>query len=344
MKARYFQSLQIPELIELEDLIRNNSDYLEADIVTRIRVSEQIILPVYCLRLGSTAEDCPKIGFFGGFHGLERIGIQILLVLISSLLERMRWDVSLNDRLSRIQLIFMPLVNPGGLWNHTRSNPNGIDLMRNSPVIAHENVPWLAGGHHVSRRLPWFRGESSMMEPEAQAVCDVVEKYLFAAPFSFSLDCHSGFGFRDRVWFPYAKTKEPFYHLPEMLALKQLFNRSYPYHKNYLMEPQSRSYTTHGDIWDHLYDQSLKQGNRTFLPLTLEMGSWAWIRSNPLQLFWLSGLFNPLLNHRKNATLRQHLILMEFLINAACSWTYWMPHSDAREALERDALKLWYYR
>ena len=83
------------------------------------------------------------------------------------------------------------------------------------------------------------------------------------------MDCHSGFGFRDRIWFPYAHRRAP-------------------------IEPQSQQYFAHGDLWDHLYMQSCAQAQGIFLPLTLEMGSWLWVKKNPRQLFSRHGIFNPL--------------------------------------------------
>lgn len=83
---------------------------------------------------------------------------------------------------------------------------------------------------------------------------------------------------RDRIWFPYAHTAEPIPHLPEIYALDELFDRSYPNH-DYVFEPQSRQYLTLGDLWGYLYLKSLQNANSVFLPLTLEMGSCAGLGS-----------------------------------------------------------------
>ena len=50
-----------------------------------------------------------------------------------------------------------------------------------------------------------------------------------------------------------------------------------------------------------------------FLPWTLEMGSWAWVRKNPLQVFQALGFFNPIKPHRYARTMRRHARLVEFL-------------------------------
>src|SRR5258705_333230 len=82
-------------------------------------------------------------------------------------------------------LVFVPLVNPGGLVRGTRANPNGVDLMRNAPVDAAERVPYLIGGQRISASLPWYRGAlGAAMELEGAALCRVVREELLPRPFS----------------------------------------------------------------------------------------------------------------------------------------------------------------
>lgn len=107
---------------------------------------------------------------------------------------------------------------------------------------ARERVPFLVGGQRVSAWLPWYWGrKSSPMEIENQAVCEVVTQELLAREFRVSVDCHSGFGTRDRIWFSYAHTRSPIAHLAEMHALKSIFAESHSYHR-YTFEPQSLQY------------------------------------------------------------------------------------------------------
>ncbi|TGS58389.1 M14 family zinc carboxypeptidase, partial [Mesorhizobium sp. M1C.F.Ca.ET.176.01.1.1] len=96
----------------------------------------------------------PAIGFFAGIHGLERSGSQLVLDYMRALLARLEWDELLVRQLQSIRLVFMPIVNPGGMWAATRANPNGVDLMRNAPQNADERVPLLAGGQRVGAWLP----------------------------------------------------------------------------------------------------------------------------------------------------------------------------------------------
>ena len=298
-------------------------------------------LPVYALTLGNSAEDMPCITYVAGIHGLERIGTQVITAFLEGLLERLKWDRVLADMLQHVRINVIPIVNPVGMLRNTRANGQGVDLMRNAPVESVEKTILLAGGHRISSLLPWYRGKAGeAMQPEAQALCDFVEREVLSAPFSLVLDCHSGFGFRNQIWFPYARSRiEPIKHLKEVCNLRNLFIQTYP-HQDYLFEPQSQHYLVHGDLWDFLYLRSLKSNN-IFLPLTLEMGSWRWIRKNPLQLRQLQGLYHPIKPHRLNRVLRSHLILMEFLLHATLSYQDWINNREAAE-LEQQALMLWY--
>ena len=228
----------LPELKELEHIIQLGHPHLEVDVLCEIDVQHKRF-PVYKLALGNPDPSLPAIGFFGGIHGLERIGSQVLLSFLRGLLTRLKWDKSLQHMLQEVRLVFMPLVNPGGMWQATRANPNGVDLMRNAPVEATEKVPFLLGGHRISKHLPWYRGPADAdMEAENIALVRTVQQELLSRQFSIAIDCHSGFGLRDRVWFPHAHSVHPIPHLADILSLEELFQQTHPNHR-YLFEPQS---------------------------------------------------------------------------------------------------------
>ncbi len=331
----------LPEMAELEALLAAAGPLVRSEVAHRVRVGD-LALPVYVLEMGSQAEDAPAVALVGGVHGVERVGSQVVLAFLRSLVARLPWDPSLHDLLGRVRLLFLPVVNPGGMYRGTRCTPEGIDLMRNAPVEAEAAGLWPVRGQRLSRYLAWYRGRpGEPMAPEARALCDAVESRLLRQPFSLALDCHSGFGARDRLWLPYAGSRRPFERAPELYRLKQMFDTAYPNHTHYLMEPQCHHYTTHGDLWDYLCGVSLARGG-VFLPLTLEMGSWLWVRKNPLQAFRALGLFNPLARHRLERTLRRHLVLLEFLLRAAAGYRNWLPGPERREELERSAGRRWY--
>jgi len=295
--------------------------------------------PVLAMCLGNPDPGVPAVGFFGGVHGLERIGAAVVIAWLRSLVSRLAWDDTLHRQLESVRLVFMPLVNPGGTWRGTRANPNGVDLMRNAPVDA-ERALALVGGQRLGPRLPWYRGAAGApMEAEAQALCGLVESELLGRPFSLALDCHSGFGLVDRLWFPYAHTARPFPWLAEVHALAAIFEASHPQHR-YVIEPQSRQYLTHGDLWDHLVARAAP--GSVFVPLTLEMGSWLWVRKNPRQLLSRHGLFNPQVAHREQRVLRRHAPWFDFLVRAAIGHARWCPTPTARAQQHERALDRWY--
>jgi hypothetical protein len=229
------------------------------------------------------------------------------------------------------------------MWLGTRANPRGVDLMRNGPVDALGSVPFLIGGQRWSANLPWYRGAPDVpMECESAALCDLVMQELLPRHFSAVVDCHSGFGLLDRIWFPFAHTSRPIEHLAELHALHRIFDQTLAHHP-YVFEPQSVHYLTHGDLWDHLYlrARSLHPGN-VFLPLTLEMGSWIWVKKNPRQLFSRHGIFNPLIEHRQQRVLRRHMALLDFMTRAVASQARWRPAPEARELHHRQAMVRWY--
>lgn len=327
----------LPELDELERVIALGGAELHCEVACEVGDRPW---PVHAIALGNPDPSVPAVGFFGGVHGLERIGTRVVTAYLHHLVTRLPWDVALRRLLEQVRLVFMPLANPGGMARATRANPAGVDLMRNAPVEAAERAPWLVGGQRISRALPWYRGaEGAPMEPESAALCRRVARELHGRPFSIALDCHSGFGMRDRLWFPFAHRRAPMEALPELHALHEIFARSHPHH-DYVIEPQSRQYLAHGDLWDHLVLTA--PGRGVFLPLTLEMGSWLWVKKNPRQIFSRAGIFNPLIAHREQRVLRRHLPLLEFAVRAAAGHSLWLPRGEAREAHRRRGVALWY--
>jgi hypothetical protein len=330
----------LPELEELERVVAVAGPRVQCSVACRVPHAGGE-LPVYAVTLGNTDPQLPAAGFFGGLHGLERIGSRVVIAFLAQLVSRLAWDSTLMELLERVRLVFMPLVNPGGMARGTRANPNGVDLMRNAPVDAQDPVPFLLAGHRLGAGLPWYRGRAGLpMEPESAAVCAWCERELQGRPLALALDCHSGFGMRDRLWFPFAHRRAPMDALPELHALHATFVGGHPHHP-YVIEPQSAQYLTHGDLWDHLVLRA--QGRPgVFLPLTLEMGSWLWVKKNPRQLFTRHGIFNPVLAHREHRVLRRHLPLLDFLLRAAASHAHWLPQAQEREHHRQAALARWY--
>lgn len=335
---------KLPEIVQLFGLADAASG------VARVKVESVVVaggweFPLMSFSFGSQSDNAPVIIVVGGVHGLERIGTNLAAAFIKNLIEWHAWDHAVKFIFERARVCVYPLVNPAGMFFKRRSNMNGVDLMRNAPIDALEepNVK-LVGGHRISNKIPWYRGaEAGKWEHEAETLVKFVRSSTGAAPFTMVLDLHSGFGVKDRIWFPYACSRQPFRWLGEVHALKSRLDRCLPNHV-YLMEPQSKTYVTHGDIWDYLtVERESRSESKPFLPLTLEMGSWIWVRKNPRQLFSSLGIFNPVLPHRIQRTLRRHVSLLEFLMRATVSWESWGDLKGSSDKLHREgALRLWF--
>ncbi len=315
---------EFQELKDIEQLSRFKNSIIETRILDEITFKNRTY-PIHSFTIGSNDPEAPTFGIFGGVHGLERVGTHLAISYLQNLFTRLTWDDELAGSFNNFRLVSIPLINPVGMDLIYRSNGNGVDLMRNSPVESFEKTAPLLGGHRYSSKIPWYRGIEGIIEKENLAVIDFVKKEMFPSKFSMSLDLHSGFGMKDRLWYPYAKTRNPFPLTAETQNFKNLIDTTLPHHI-YLIEQQSQSYTTSGDLWDHLFDLShdMKQSNGPFIPWTLELGSWLWVKKNPLQLLSILGMFNPVRQHRFERVMRRHILLFDFFIQATKNHHNWL--------------------
>ncbi len=316
-----------PELNQLENILKSSDGFIRHRALGTVRCPSGDSYPVYGLCVGAEDPKKPTLGVFGGVHGLERIGSQLCLSWLESLVEMIRWDADLVAALKEIRIVMIPIVNPGGMAHGSRCNPQGVDLMRNSPIEADLSPAFLLGGHRYSKSLPWYRGAVDKMEDESTWLCEFVQKEMFESDLAISVDLHSGFGSKDRLWYPFAKSTATFPRLREVLKFKELLDRSYPNHV-YSVEPQSLSYMTHGDLWDYLFDLHWQKhgadSKNVFLPWALEMGSWLWLKKNPWQIFSSLGPFNPIKEHRFKRTLRRHRSLLDFFFKVVRNSNAWV--------------------
>jgi hypothetical protein len=198
-----------------------------------------------------------------------------------------------------------------------RGNGNNVDLMRNSPLDAEGKLIPLVSGHRLGPYLPWYRGKEGEIEFESKLLNDFCRKYFFQSKHVITLDLHSGFGFKDRLWYPWSTSSTPFPHEKQVNNLKNILQKTYPFHI-YTVEHQSLNYSNHGDLWDWIYQAYMKDNpDGQYLPLTLEMGSWLWVKKNLWQFFSWEGLFNPVKRHRYARTMRRHYQLLELLMKAS---------------------------
>lgn len=308
-------------------------------------------LPLWALRLkGEQAQiDSPTLTLVSGVHGNELIGVQTVIALLESLLARLQWDESLNESIKKINLVVVPFYNPIGIKQGQRANARGVDLMRNNPTDLQKSPSHLLNlyqGQSFNAQWPWYQGDWSQPEPENQSFYQLFQHWMRPAQVLISLDFHSGFGWQDQLWFPYAGQKYPFSQLADLYQFFKLFESSYPNHF-YKIEPTGLNYQIQGDLWDYLYNQfhksNLRSSAAVYLPLTLEMGSWLWVKKNPIQLLSKNGLFNPMPNHRRQRVLRRHLTFFDFIIKALSNNKAWVTLNKARPAdVWNQGLERWY--
>lgn len=273
--------------------------------------------PIHCLEIGSPqAIKNSPVGLVAGVHGLETVGIRILIDFLEYLVSPSGSSILKAMKKEKIGLVVIPILNPGGVAMKKRSNPRGVDLMRNSGVDAVKPMPFF-GGHRISPKLPYFRGKT--LELESRALFQFVKKYFFSAKSKVLpiLDIHSGFGTVDYVWWPYAHTHAP---SPSETVFQSFANylQNTKNLKNFHYSPQSESYTTHGDLWDRIYDQfqeEAKEKKSQLIPLTLEVGTWKDIAENPLKVLKKRGIFNPSPENKAETIIRYREFLKEFILS-----------------------------
>ncbi len=329
------------ELLSLEQLCRQAGTLIQTRTEALIDVDD-LRLPVVSLTIGNptTAKSCLLLT--GGVHGVERIGTQVLLAWLESVIERCRWDEYWREQFrDDIAIVAVPIANPGGMLQDSRCNPNSVDLNRHAPIDAEDSPPFLVGGQRLWRKLPWYRGHwQRRVEPEFTALNNVVKRCSSPGKLCMAIDIHSGFGFQDHLWIPYAYRKEPIEDIGSYVSLKLLWERNFPHH-NYVFGPQAMHYLSHGDMWDYFHIQSRDAGAK-LLPLTLELGSWLWVKKHPSQLFSFAGLFNPTVPHRHARVLRGHLILLDFMMAATRNGRQWLVDGEQERQMQQIAQALWY--
>lgn len=225
--------------------------------------------------------------------------------------------------------------------------------MRNAPVDAESGGVFLGSGHRISNKLPWYRGEPGVLEYENIILKDFVVKNMMPSPFAMSVDIHSGFGWHDRLWYPYGKSHQPFDQTRITSVFARYLKLSHPYHR-YIVEKQSDSYLINGDMWDYIYDvhkelygsslnlctedqrSNTHESKNIFIPWTLEVGSWSWLLRKPHRIFSTSGLFHTEKTTNKYAfTMRKHWGLLDFFQRMTIHYRTWVREQEPKKSLDR---------
>ena len=217
------------ELDKVYGLIEIAEQHGKVDLLGSIPVKSHR-LPIYGFSFGREDPKAPVFGIFGGVHGLEKIGTELAVYFLFNICKRLEWNTQLQDLLKKVRIVSIPLINPTGMYLNTRANVNGVDLMRNAPTNAIGKQMPLLSGHRISPLLPWYSGKSGSLEPENEILIKFIEESILQSRFAMSLDLHSGFGFKDRIWFPYAKTTEAFPYYDLAVKMKSLVDENLKHH------------------------------------------------------------------------------------------------------------------
>ena len=314
LKTKHQPIKEPPEVRKIKTLAEKFPDLIKIELLDYIE-HNGYRAPVYSFYMGHKPDpSLPTIAFMSCFHGVEWIGGKVLSDYVEHLVRETNWDADTKAMIGKVNICGIPVVNPIGRIERTRQNARGIDLMRNAPVIA-EKALFLLGGQKLTRRLPWFMGEG--IEQENQIVLDFLRDHVFPSDFKITLDVHSAFLRHPRIWMPYASGKKvPDKEKKIFAEIRKHLYTIYRHHP-YKYEKQTDLYSTHGDFWDYNFDQHLKSGKGTYLPLTLEISSFKWAIRNLLSRWTVEAIFNPINRHQSRDEYIKHMMIFDFIIKFA---------------------------
>lgn len=311
IKTKFQITKEPQELLQLKRLEKNFGDVVITEELGEVAY-KGYRTPINAFFISHKPKpELPTIAFFSCFHGVEWIGSRVLVNFVEHLVREIKWDEDIKNLTDKVNICGILTVNPVGRIEGYRSNGNGIDLMRNSPVRAEHAVP-LLGGQKISRYLPWYMGKG--LEKENEIVVKFLNNYVFPSHFKMTIDIHSAFLRRSRIWIPYASGKKlPAKEARLFRQLRKMLNGIYKYNP-YKYEKQESLYKTHGDFWDYNFDRHNEVYKGTYLPLTLEISSWNWTMKNFLKHWSLESLFSPDTTKESNAEYIKHIMVFDFLI------------------------------
>ena len=234
--------------------------------------------PIRAVRISRTKDTDTHALFVGGIHGLEHIGVEMILWLIDTLTKQYEEDTRITELLSEIEVCLVPVVNPDGYEKHQRKNARGVDINRNFGVGFSNHGFW-----NRNKWFPFYPGPYAYSEPETRAIKDLIERNHFTVAVSF----HS---FGGRINFPYGHTKkrakdyELFRAIATGMQKRQRFTK-------YRIQQLSWLYKPAGCLEDELYET---KGTLAFL---IEIAATRAQILNPRIFLGPFAWFNPSNNH-----------------------------------------------
>ncbi|MFQ5750952.1 MAG: M14 family zinc carboxypeptidase [bacterium] len=208
-------------LDEIEDkLLSLRLKYPDIISVEKIGESTALRQPIWGVKVSdhvTKREDEPRILFMGVHHAREPIGAKICLKIINTLCSKYAKDVKIRNWVDRMEIWFVPVVNPDGYkyvlennlsfpwWRkNLRDNDkdgvfnplyDGVDLNRNY------DYNWSEGGD--GKPSSWFyRGSQPFSEKETLAIMKLAMRENFVIGISY----HS---YGESILFPWGNYKRP---------------------------------------------------------------------------------------------------------------------------------------
>lgn len=105
----------------------------------------------------------PKIFISCGLHGHEHVPPLAMYLLLEQMCNNWRSDPLLEALRHNVDLLIIPVANPSGFDDYTRTNRNGVDINRNFPVGWRESDP----------ATIYYGGPSAASELETQNIISV---------------------------------------------------------------------------------------------------------------------------------------------------------------------------
>ncbi len=172
-----------------DDLMSNNQLYITKTALCREIGGNTLYRydfknPEQTHRSDGISQEKPKVILVSGIHP-ELSGIYSLF----NTMKEITTNPKLQELKNNVQFIVVPIVNPYGLVNGTRTNANGVDLARNY------SIGWIAGDD---------RGEHALSEAETVAIDNILKANADAILYT---SCHSFQGSstdKDFIWVDFA--------------------------------------------------------------------------------------------------------------------------------------------
>ncbi len=116
----------------------------------------------------------PAVLFISLIHGLEIIGLEVLMGLMNKLINDYQKNAYITYLVKNRDAWFIPVANPDAMAHRQRNNLNGVDLNRNFNV-GFSNKGLL----NKWTKWPFYPGTRAYSEPETEALKNFFGRYNF---------------------------------------------------------------------------------------------------------------------------------------------------------------------